>query len=146
MSTYMKNAAQYKFMVINIFSNTLMKTSSNGNIFRVTGPCYIFQICAHTTINTYGLILQTRTTLGYAAPRSSRHHCIHHSAQSGNVPSKKMILMTVHDMMMSSKGNISASLALWAGNSPVTGEFPSQRPVTRSFDVFLDLRLNKVNK
>ena len=25
----------------------------------------------------------------------------------------------------------------------VTGEFPSQRPVTRSFDVFLDLRLNK---
>ena len=30
-----------------------------------------------------------------------------------------------------------------AGNSPVTGEFPSQRPVTRSFDVFFDLRLNK---
>ena len=30
----------------------------------------------------------------------------------------------------------SALLALWAGNSPVTGEFPSQRPVTRSFDVF----------
>ena len=29
----------------------------------------------------------------------------------------------------------SALLALCAGNSPVTGEFPSQRPVTRSFDV-----------
>ena len=28
-------------------------------------------------------------------------------------------------------------------NSPVTGEFPTQRPVTRSFDVFFDLRLNK---
>ena len=26
---------------------------------------------------------------------------------------------------------------------PVTGEFSSQRPVTRSFDVFFDLRLNK---
>ena len=37
----------------------------------------------------------------------------------------------------------SASLALCAGNSPVTGEFPSQMPVTRSFDVFFDLRLNK---
>ena len=37
----------------------------------------------------------------------------------------------------------SALLALCAGNSPVTGVFPSQRPVTRSFDVFLDLRLNK---
>ena len=34
-------------------------------------------------------------------------------------------------------------MALCAGNSPVTGEFPSQRPVTRSFDVFFDLRLNK---
>ena len=33
-------------------------------------------------------------------------------------------------------------LALCAGNSPVTGEFHAQRPVTRSFDVFFDLRLN----
>ena len=37
----------------------------------------------------------------------------------------------------------SALLALCAGNSPVIGEFPSQSPVTRSFDVFFDLRLNK---
>ena len=37
----------------------------------------------------------------------------------------------------------SVLLALCAGNSPVTGEFLSQRPVTRSFDVFFDLRLNK---
>ena len=34
-------------------------------------------------------------------------------------------------------------LAVCAGNSPVTGEFPTQRPVTRSFDVFFDLRLNE---
>ena len=37
----------------------------------------------------------------------------------------------------------SALLALFAGNSPVTGEFPSQRPMTRSFDMFFYLRLNK---
>ena len=37
----------------------------------------------------------------------------------------------------------SALLALCAGNSPVPGEFPAQRPVTRSFYVFFDLRLNK---
>ena len=37
----------------------------------------------------------------------------------------------------------SVLLALCGGNSPVTGEFTSQRPVTRSFDVFFDLRLNK---
>ena len=37
----------------------------------------------------------------------------------------------------------SALLAIYAGNSVVTGEFPAQRPVTRSIDVFFDLRLNK---
>ena len=36
----------------------------------------------------------------------------------------------------------SALLAFCEGNRPVTGGFPSQRPVTRSFDVFFDLRLN----
>ena len=36
---------------------------------------------------------------------------------------------------------LSALLALCAGNSPVTGEFPTQRPVTWSFDVFFDLHL-----
>ena len=37
----------------------------------------------------------------------------------------------------------SVLLAICAGNSPVTGEFPAQRPVTQSFNVFFDLRLNK---
>ena len=37
----------------------------------------------------------------------------------------------------------SALLALCAGNSPVSGEFPSQRPVTQSFDVFFDLCPNR---
>ena len=41
----------------------------------------------------------------------------------------------------------SALPTLWAGNSPVTGEFSAQRPVTQSFDIFFDLRLNtRLNK
>ena len=39
--------------------------------------------------------------------------------------------------MTSSNGNI------FRVTGHVCGEFPSQRPVTRSFDVFFDLRLNK---
>ena len=35
-------------------------------------------------------------------------------------------------------------LAICVGNSSVNGEFPAQKPVTRSFDVFFDLRLNKL--
>ena len=38
---------------------------------------------------------------------------------------------------------LSVVLTLCAGNSPVTGEFPAQKPVKRGFDVFFDMRLNK---
>ena len=37
----------------------------------------------------------------------------------------------------------SALLAICAGTSPVTGELHTQEAVTRTFDVFFDLRLNK---
>ena len=37
----------------------------------------------------------------------------------------------------------SALLAFCAGNSPVAGQFPAQRPVTQSFDFFFHLRLIK---
>ena len=56
------------------------------------------------------------------------------------------ILVDVH-MMTSSNGNIFVLLALIAANSTVAGEFPAQRPVTRSFDVFFGLCLNlQLNK
>ena len=38
---------------------------------------------------------------------------------------------------------ISALLAIYSENSPATGEFSTQRPVTRGFDVCFDLHLNK---
>ena len=59
------------------------------------------------------------------------------------------IHITYHHVVQASAGgcvmmtSFSSSLALCAGNSPVTGGFPSQRPVTQSFDVFFDLHLNK---
>ena len=47
-------------------------------------------------------------------------------------------------MMTSSNGNIFRVTGHFcAGNSPEAGEFPAQRPVTRSFDVFFDVCLNK---
>ena len=53
------------------------------------------------------------------------------------------ILMWFVFMMTSQMETFSTLLALCAGNLPVTGEFPSQRPVTQNFDVLFDLRLNK---
>ena len=73
-----------------------------------------------------------KRVLTLTADITSQHYCI------------KWLLMDVtFSMMTSSNGNISALLALCAGNSSVTGEFPSQRPVTRNFDVFIPLCLNK---
>ena len=58
-----------------------------------------------------------------------------------------LLLVTHIDRAMSwwrhQMKTFSALLAICAGNSPVPGEFPAQRPVTRSFYVFFDLRLNK---
>ena len=45
-------------------------------------------------------------------------------------------------IMALSNGNISAILYLCDGNPPVTGGFPSQRPVARSVAVFFDLRMS----
>ena len=46
-------------------------------------------------------------------------------------------------MMASSKRNIFPITDPLCGEFTRPGEFPAQRPVTRSFDVFFDLRLNK---
>ena len=46
-------------------------------------------------------------------------------------------------MMTSSNGNIFRVTGLLFGEFTGPGEVPAQRPVTQSFDVFFDLRLNK---
>ena len=45
--------------------------------------------------------------------------------------------------MTSSNGNIFRVTGPLCGEFTGPGEFPTQRPVTRSFEVFFDLRLNK---
>ena len=56
----------------------------------------------------------------------------------------KSALVVVHICMMtSSNGNIFREIGPLCGEFTGPGEFPTQRPVTRSFDVFFDLRLNK---
>ena len=48
-----------------------------------------------------------------------------------------------YNMMTSSNGNIFRVTGPLCGEFTGPGEFPVQRPVTRSFDVFFNLRLNK---
>ena len=71
--------------------------------------------------------------------RSPRRTSIGHFALAANFRTIKLEPTWWRHLMET----FSALLAICARDSPVTGEFPSQRPVTRSFDVFFDLRLNK---
>ena len=99
----------------------------------------------------------------------SRHQCVklsgalsHYGSQAQmnilafRLISSHILCLDYHDLWISARLDHSAFSAWWrnemetfsalpatcAGNSPVPGEFPAQRPVTRSFDVFFDLRLN----
>ena len=68
------------------------------------------------------------------------------------LPRKRKIFVTRHQeclyqerhyMMTASNGNIFRVTGLLCGEFTGPGEFPTQRPVTRSFDVFFDMRMNK---
>ena len=52
-------------------------------------------------------------------------------------------LLITEIMMTSSNGSIFRVTGSLCGEFTGPGEFPAQRPVTRNFDVFFDLRLNK---
>ena len=70
-------------------------------------------------------------------PFSPSNHC-QNTGNLSNITRPYLTCMTTHQME-----TFAAFLALCEGNSPVTGEFPAQRPVTQSFEVFFHLCLNK---
>ena len=74
---------------------------------------------------------------------SCEHRGISNRGWSVDSPHKGPVMQKSIPLWRHQMETFSALLAICAGNSPVPGEFPAQRPVTRSFDVFFDLRLNK---
>ena len=117
-----------------------------GNLTRQC-PSFLYNIARYIVKWLYNLIgeyFQNYLLCSTASKMASIIHCICY----------KQGLMIQHapDISRSLFSNawwhhqmetFSALLALCVGNSPVTGEFPTRRPVTQSFDVFFDLRVNK---
>ena len=75
---------------------------------------------------------------------ATRYHIPRHHISLSYIKSHIALFNRIEkNMMTSSKINIfRVNFPLW-GEPPVTGGFPSQKPVTRSFDVFFNLCLNK---
>ena len=97
------------------------------------------------------LVILLTETLSITKPRPYQTLGIYydpHYHRSGKVRwSRRNIvqgwLPSEYSMMTSSNGNIFRVTGPLCGEFTGPGEFPTQRPVTRSFDVFFDLRLNK---
>ena len=69
----------------------------------------------------------------------SRPQCVNYDMNSRSCSRRKRVISWWRHQIETFSG----LLAICAGNSPVTGEFPTQRPMTRSFDAFFDVCLNK---
>ena len=134
--------------------NNLAKIHNTRN--HIYGENFKLKLCTCAQSIVLGIqfqleILITRTI-------SAMHKFLEHILESSRnvsetTPDLQMNYLRVpdlqiscRDMMTSSNGNIFCVTGLCVGISLVTSEFPSQRPVTRNFDVFFDLRLNKLSR
>ena len=122
-----------------------------------------WDIIIHTCLNIIGSLIKPRLFIHWRTNlKNTTHTQKYNSFHTGKMiwyslkklrpfclgfdKLNKMLYYAVDRMMAwwrHQRETFSAILALCAANSPVIGEFPSQRPVTRRFDVFFDLCLNK---
>ena len=105
---------------------------------------YWHDFCGNARYNHWSVLTMISILCG--------HHS--HNAELGNLPYLSIYInkwlgrilnrhiihqyqaIVLNPMMMSSTGNFFRVTGHLCGNSPIPGEFPTQRPVTRSFDVF----------
>ena len=83
------------------------------------------------------------THCGNRSTAQISHQCNWHSCTITTVWNDQEELPWVWTWWRYQMETFSTLLAICAGNSPVPSEFTAQRPVTRSFAVFFNLRLNK---
>ena len=93
------------------------------------------------------LLIQGRCYLSYYKTQKWQFsQCLKYLENTMMLYNKNMIYRTSSRMTTWGRHQMEtffALLAICTGNSTVTGEFPTQRPLTRSFDIFVDLPLNK---
>ena len=115
--------------------------------FIVTINCKCIMICCKSPRqrNIIGFVSRTAVTnpvwLSYNTALYAYHHCV--TAQSHRICVSAATALRLNPWWRHQMETFSVLLTLCAWNSPVTGEFPSQRPVTQSFDVLFDLHLIK---
>ena len=85
------------------------------------------------------ILSRLRCVSQFTTPVMHHPDVLYHSQPRGT----KIDQHIVYAMMTSSNGNIFRVTGPLCREFTGPGEFPTQRPVARNFDVFFDLRLNK---
>ena len=105
----------------------------------ITMMMMIIVVIITISSSSSSLLSSSSSSSSSLSSSSSSHHLRHH-----HHPSHHHYCLVLHDDVIKYQmETFFALLAICAGNSPAFGEFPAQRPVTRSFDVYFDLCLNK---
>ena len=129
--------------VIMFPATTIAIGASGKGVVKSISPCYMFHFLEidlnNDTIDKKNASWSKVWQIGVTACGDRTHN---HLIQAVAPTAFTRLATRNHDDIIKCK-TFSALLAICVGNSPVTGEFPAQRPVTRSFDVFFDPRLNK---
>ena len=107
-----------------------------------------FPIDVHKIFNIFILLrVHDKHVFTHLFPWCIHFNILHNICRFGDADSRYTSDLiweqTAKCMMTSSNGNIFRVTGPLCGEFTGPGEFPTQRPVTRSCDVFFDLRLNK---
>ena len=130
----------WKWNVESYHSHPLTRNKPNG--LPSTGPLYILRnvvhaLSLHSTVTLVRVIMMIYWWFKHKEPILALR-------RERVIKSCPKIAHRVRQFMMtSSNGNIFRVTGPLCGEFTGPGEFPTQRSVTRSFDVFFDLRLNK---
>ena len=92
---------------------------------------------------TNGTAVCHNDNLRHRYSRQSQHYDSRFSVFTKLTPTNVYVYILANSWWRHQMESFSALMTVCEGNSLVTGDFPSLSPVTRSFDVFFDLRLNK---
>ena len=133
-------SAKYRIYYRNYDIIAHFATSDSDELICFTYEFVTFIYCLVQQDNTSKNVFQIRLAITFSFIEYY-HHILSSLCRRTYISKHENYLLII--WWRHQKETFSTLLAICTGNSPVTGEFPAQRSVTRCFNVFLDLRLNK---
>ena len=121
-------------------------TDRHRKVFVIMMVADVLAPVRHQDISNHHVVSYGTTDCGNSHSIPYTTHISHYNHYTNNARERSGSRQPVSSWWCHQMEIFSALLALCEGNSPVTGKFPPQRPVTLSFDVFFDICLSKQSR